>query len=116
MSDLIPDETTDDKYVTFRREDLLLLVGQWTTQDMSRRQAPAVLRELQLLELTDAVVIRRRDLFASPCLATYASMIALVANNITDLDQGNELLRIADYFNRQAELAAYEGHKLPTIA
>lgn len=115
MTDRIEDDTSDRKYVTFKRGDLLVLVGQWTTQDMSRRQVPNVLRELELLELADAVVIRRRDLFASPCLATYASMIALVANNITDLDQGNELLLIADYFNRQAELAADEGHKLPSI-
>jgi hypothetical protein len=64
-------------------------------------------------ELDDAVVIRRQDLFASPCLATYASMIAMVANNITDEEQAKELMAIADYFEDQAKLAAEEGYKLP---
>jgi len=63
--------------------------------------------------VADGVVIRRQDLFASPCLATYASMIAMVANNITDVEQGKELMAIADYFEDQARLAAEEGFKLP---
>ena len=98
MTDLDIDHS---KYITFKRSELM--------DALSR--APIALPE----ELFDAVVIRRRDLFAAPCLATYASMIALVANNITDLDQGNELLAIADYFEQQANLAADEGHKLPTL-
>jgi hypothetical protein len=57
----------------------------------------------------DAVVIRRQDLFAAPCLATYANMIALVAKRVED----PELLAIADYFEDQARLAAEEGHKYP---
>ena len=63
----------------------------------------------------DAVVIRRQDLFASPCLATYASMIALVANNVSDHDLSKELTAIADYFEDQARLAAEEGYKLPDL-
>ena len=105
---------TDGKYVTFRREEFMQMVGQWTTQDMSRRQVPAVLAEVNILEVKDAVVIRRQDLFASPCLGTYAQMIAMVANNISDKEQGKGLLDIADYFHRQAELAAAEGWKFPT--
>jgi len=57
----------------------------------------------------DAVVIRRQDLFAAPCLATYANMIALVARRVED----PELLAIADYFEGQAQLASEEGHKYP---
>jgi hypothetical protein len=106
---------TDDKYITFPREAFLEMVGQWMTQDMSRRQVPMVLAEVALLTINDAVVIRRQDLFASPCLATYANMIALVGSNITDKKQGDELLAIADYFQRQAELAAAEGWHLPTL-
>jgi hypothetical protein len=30
-------------------------------------------------------------------------------------DNREELLRIADYFQRQSELAAEEGHHIPTI-
>jgi hypothetical protein len=54
-------------------------------------------------------------MFASPCLATYANMIAMVATHIDDKDQAEELLNIADYFDRQANLAADEGFKLPDV-
>jgi len=64
-------------------------------------------------ELPDGVVIRRQDLFASPCLATYASMIAMVAKSHGDPEVGKELQAIADYFEDQAQLAAAEGWKLP---
>jgi len=101
MTDLDIDHS---KYITFKRDEFY----DW----MRSGSIPSSVGDI---ELVDAVVIRRRDLFASPCLATYASMIALVANNITDLDQGNELLAIADYFEQQANLAADEGHKLPTL-
>jgi hypothetical protein len=40
-------------------------------------------------------------------------MIAMVASNITDIEQGKELMAIADYFEDQAKLAAEEGWKLP---
>ena len=127
MTDL-PDDT-DDKYITFRRTDFYEMMGElalppWKDPEGSlvgtewdcAPIAQVIRQRAEATELVDAVIIRRRDLFASPCLATYANMIALVANNITDLDQGNELLRIADYFERQAGLAADEGHKFPTIA
>lgn len=105
----------DDKYITFRREPFLEMIGHWTTQDMSRRQVPSVLAEIEMQAINDAVVIRRQDLFASPCLATYASMISLVASNISDKAQAKELQRIADYFEDQANLAAAEGYKLPDV-
>jgi hypothetical protein len=98
---------SDTKYITFKRDELMAAL-----HDLG---ATTMIGRCEDIELIDAVVIRRRDLFASPCLATYANMIALVANNITDLDQGNELMAIADYFERQAGLAADEGHKLPSI-
>ena len=62
--------------------------------------------------VADAVVIRRQDLFASPCLATYASMIVLVAGN-HDKHRRKVLMAVADYFEDQAQLAADEGWKLP---
>lgn len=106
---------TDRKYVTFRRADLLDLVGQWTMQDMSRRQVPKVLNELELLEIHDAVVMRLQDSFAGPCLATYASMIGLVAAREADAGVRSELLDIADYFDRMAEQAGHTGNRLPTL-
>lgn len=90
---------SDDKYVTFKRADFDEMV--WGNSNW------------QPWEIKDAVVIRRQDYFASPCLATYASMISLVAKNITDTEQGKELMAIADYFEGQAQLAAEEGWKLP---
>jgi hypothetical protein len=92
----------DDKYATFKREDAIRVAEGFITFKVD-------------VELVDAVVIRRRDMFASPCLATYANMIAMVATHIDDKDQAEELLNIADYFDRQASLAADEGFKLPDV-
>lgn len=91
----------DDKYIVFKREDFETFV--WGNSNYTP------------WEVEDAVVIRRQDKFASPCLATYAAMIGLVAMEIPDSDRRQELLRIADYFEDQAKLAAEEGHKLPDL-
>jgi hypothetical protein len=91
---------SDEKYIVFKRSEFMQTVG-------------GLGARYEGLEIPDAVVIRRQDKFASPCLATYASMIALVAQNISDADQGKELMAIADYFEDQAQLAAAEGYKLP---
>jgi hypothetical protein len=95
-------DTVNEKYVVYKREDSILVTEGYTTF-------------MDTAELSDAVVIRRQDLFASPCLATYASMISLVAKNHSNPDVGKELLAIADYFEDQARLAAEEGYKLPTL-
>jgi hypothetical protein len=92
----------DDKYATFKRSEAIRIAEGFVTFKLDA-------------ELSDAVVIRRRDMFASPCLATYANMIALVAMNIDDKEQALQLLAIADYFDRQASLAADEGFKLPDV-
>ena len=94
------DPLSNDKYWVFKKEDAILVTEGYVTF-------------METAELPDGVVIRRQDLFASPCLATYASMIALVARNITDTAQAAELLAIADYFEDQAKMAADEGRKLP---
>lgn len=90
---------SDSKYIVFRRDEFLEELAQSAS--------------FESVVVRDAVVIRRQDLFASPCLATYASMIAMVAKNISDADQAKELMAIADYFEDQARLAAEEGYKLP---
>jgi hypothetical protein len=69
----------------------------------------------EIYEIKDAVVIRRQDYFASPCLLTYASMIAMVAQQHPDDDIKLELQMIADYFHQQGVLAGEEGWKLPTL-
>lgn len=118
---------SQDKYIVFKRNEFFEMMGYlalppWEDNgtllgaDMdSAPQAAAILAEVAKHELADAVVIRRQDRFASPCLFTYANMIALVADNIDDKERGKELLRIADYFHDQAVLAADDGYKLPTI-
>lgn len=97
----------DSKYVTFKREEY------------QRHTDPGVQKELRELEIQDAVVIRRQDKFASPALATYAAMIAIVASEIPEIGdltyKKEELLQIADYFEDQARLAAEEGWKVPDL-
>jgi hypothetical protein len=71
----------------------------------------AIHNQLLSMSLKDAVVIRRQDYFASPALATYSSCIAMVAMATKKPD----LMKIADYFQRQSELAADEGWKFPDV-
>jgi hypothetical protein len=91
---------SDAKYAVFKREDLIAVTDGYVT---FKTEA----------ELPDAVVIRRQDKFASPCLATYAAMISMVAMEHPNTQIHYELMSIADYFEDQARLAAEEGHKLP---
>lgn len=91
----------DAKYIVFKREDFESMV--WGNSNY----AP--------WEIKDAVVIRRQDFFASPALATYAAAIAIVAGREADPKVKAQLLSISDYFERQAQLAAEEGWKLPDL-
>lgn len=103
--------SNDNKYVVFNREQFIK-----TIEDNGfRRGTSLVDRELKDIEINDAVVIRRQDYFASPCLLTYASMIAMVAQHHPDQEVKTELEVIADYFHEQGILAGEEGFKLPTI-
>ena len=90
-----------DKYIVFKRDEF----EKWcipTTYDAAVE-----------LSLEDAVVIRRQDKFASPALATYAAMIGLVASELPEGEKKSNLLRVSDYFEEQARLAAEEGWHLP---
>lgn len=103
----------DEKYIVFKREEFEELLK--SRGGMNHATFLQLLDELHRLVLSDAVVIRRQDKFASPCLLTYAAMMSMVADNCTDLLLQDELRAIADYFQRQGELAGEEGYKLPTI-
>lgn len=92
---------TDKKYVTFKRADFIRVMGEDA--------------DVAAYELPDAVVIRRQDLFAAPALATYASCIAMSAKLSTNEVRKQLLLDIADYFERQAQIAADEGWKFPDV-
>ena len=105
MSD--PDMPTDEKYITFKRSDLLEWLSEVTTE--------GYFNDIDAMALHDAVVIRRQDKFASPCLLTYAAMIGMVGAEHPDPKVRADLLDIADYFQRQGELAGDEAWKLPDL-
>ena len=88
-----------NKYATFKRDDLISVTDGYVTFKTTD-------------ELPDAVVIRRQDYFAAPALNAYANSIAIAAKLVPKL-QAEDLIRIADYFHQQAELAAEEGWKTP---
>lgn len=93
---------SDDKYITFRRGRALKVSDGYVTFHEDD-------------ELPDAVVIRRQDFFASPALATYAAMIACAVKLTTDPEVSAQLQQVADYFQRQSEIAADEGFKFPDV-
>jgi hypothetical protein len=92
----------EEKYITFKRS----VFRETLTRELIARY--------EGLEIPDAVVIRRQDKFASPCLLTYAAMISMVAENCPEKDIKEQLQAIADYFHHQGVLAGEEGWKLPT--
>jgi hypothetical protein len=119
---------SDDKYITFKRDEFYQFLGKhalppWRDENgeligvkVDAAGTTAALQEdLGQIELEDAVVIRRRDLFASPALASYAAAIVMAIKLAPNAENREELLRVADYFQRQSELAAEEGHQMPTI-
>lgn len=94
-----------NKYVTFKRDEFL----RWLEEDVQ----PMAAAEFMPDEIPDAVVIRRQDLFAAPALATYADCIGLVSKTTDDKELQKRLLKVADFFQDQAKLAADEGYKWP---
>jgi hypothetical protein len=104
-------EADDEKYIVFKRAEFMEWMGFMSTQDPRTYEIPVLLKDANELSLADAVVIRRQEYFASPALATYAACISMVAKTT----KNGELLKIADYFQRQSELAADEGWKLPDV-
>lgn len=103
----------DEKYVVFKRsefENLLDVHDAWG---------------MEMMRLEDAVVIRRRDLFAAPALDTYANSITIaidvMCGHDMPLDEAIEasatigrLQEIADYFHDQARKSwETQSRKLP---
>jgi hypothetical protein len=110
-------ENTDAKYITFKRQDFLEWLGFLHSQDPSTYALPVLVKDVNDLAIADAVVIRRQDLFASPALATYAATIGMVSVALkqSGARHTEDLLKVADYFQRQSELAADEGWKYPDL-
>ena len=133
-----PTATVDEaKYIVFKRNEFFELMGKlalppYTGQTSSGRVERAgahwdcapicedIQKAVDAVELNDAVVIRRRDVFAAPALEAYANAIQCViealyctamAGNVDGLE---ELRNIADYFHTQAEKSYNEANrKLP---
>ena len=118
----------DEKYIVFKRSEFFELLGEfglppWRDHDGeligvkvdANALTELMIRKVGEVELDDAVVIRRQDLFASPALMTYAAMISIVARNYPDVEVAQQLLAISDYFHRQGVLAGEEGYRLPTL-
>jgi hypothetical protein len=93
----------DDKYIVFKRSDFV------------NHMSGLPMRMFDGIEIMDAVVIRRQDYFAAPALATYASTIGLATHLIDDPKKRAQMLAIADYFQRQSEIAGDEAWKFPDI-
>lgn len=111
-----PVATGDGKYIVFKTEVFTQWLDHLATMNIAEMETPWVLEDALKVSLPDAVVIRRQDLFASPALATYANCIALSArlNSINgDERMSKRLMRVSDYFESQAQLAAEEGFKYP---
>lgn len=92
--------TPDDKYVVFKKDEFLngLSMGQ-----------PA-------LPLSDAVVIRTKDIFAAPVLYTYAGAVQ-TAIEVIQAAGGlvpEELMLVREYFHERAQEAAQKIGTLPT--
>jgi hypothetical protein len=103
-------DADDEKYIVFKRDEFFQWMGELSVSPRLMK-APLLREDALDHALPDAVVIRRQDLFASPALATYASCISMVAKTT----KNGELQTVADYFQRQSELAADEGWKLPDV-
>lgn len=98
------------KYATFNRQELLDALALRTANDPVLYET--LRKVLTKIEIDDAVVIRRQDLFAAPALHGYAASID-VAIRMGDPASMRDLKAVADYFHEQAVLADAESYKLP---
>lgn len=115
----------NEKYVVFKREDWddVMRRTQAINDDRTQGLPPvsplAPLMTLNKMEIDDAVVIRRQDVFSPGMLAAYAHsiQIAIKVAGIHEVGElnatGQRLRRIADYFHEQSELAYDESYKIP---
>jgi len=96
-----------DKYVTFKKDEFDKWVDGLVESDI----------ENMPWGITDAVVIRRQDVFAPPALDAYANAmqtaIEVLTNGTPPSGTTQRLQDIADYFHDQAAKAWSEQRKLP---
>lgn len=102
----------DGKYITFKRTEFNAFMNNLLAQLPSGDEVRVT---GATLEVQDAVVIRRQDVFAPPALDAYANLIeaALQIARDTDSEEHEQLVNIADYFHQQAAEAWVTQRKLP---
>lgn len=98
-----------DKYVVFKRRDWDQFMADWSPDEMVSECADKA--------LTDAVVIRRQDVFAPSGLYAYANSIQtaleIIHGKVT-VDEAIHMRNLADYFADQADKASRTiGRKVP---
>lgn len=131
-----PTETIldDQKYVVFKRNEFYEMMGMLAlppyhgTTETGRHEmagkhwdcapiAQDIIEKAEATALPDAVVIRRRDVFAAPALEAYANAIvcalALAKGSSLEGSSIAGLQDIADYFHQQAEKSYGEVRKVP---
>lgn len=95
-----------EKYVIFKVDEFRAWYGQLSVGGTSH-EIPAP------FPISDAVVIRRQDIFAPPVLDAYASSILIALQLQEDPSKYAGLRAIADYFHQQATLAWNTQRKVP---
>lgn len=136
LQDALAEPVDENKYITFKRSEFYEMMGKlalppyYGETETGRKEragahwncapiAEEIQRTAEVTALDDAVVIRRRDVFAAPALEAYCNAITCVidAVRIYAIDLPHEVQRlidIADYFHDQAEKAYTNGNrKLP---
>jgi hypothetical protein len=113
----------DQKYVVFKKEDLINFVSEILDEEDQSKTFELLLRAVDAWKLEDAVVIRQQDEFAPPALDGYANSITAATRVIRNA-QGNgmpvdmwsmvrQLEGIADYFHQAAVESWNTQRKIP---
>lgn len=102
------------KYVVFKRDDMIGMLNE--------AQAPVeVTGTLLAMRLEDAVVIRKKDIFAASALYSYATAVhsaielleVMQAGVVVDESVLEHLAELADYFAGEADHARQLNGRIP---
>lgn len=97
-----------DKYIVFKREEFDKFVTNLLIEPH------ILLHKLEEIELDDAIVIRRQDVFAPPALDAYANSIQIALSlGAVNMASTDHLRKVADFFHQQAVLSWNAQRKIP---
>lgn len=101
----------DVKYIVFKRDEF----NKWWQQIVATDEDYKVTWPSPV---TDAVVIRKQDVFAPPALDAYANSIAVVIQLLNQMEEHADtvaaLSSVADYFHSAAAESWQMSRKTPT--